>query len=98
MSTEDITHLYQSCQDRVEGREVAGECKVDADCVAAGCSGETCISQDAAEGLMSTCEILPCFRVLQSCGCQDGLCRWTVGMKEGAPTLKAPFKPGDQPQ
>lgn len=71
--------LYQACQARVEGTEVAGECSSDADCVKAGCSQELCISTaEAAKGPMSTCEVRPCFQVLEACGCNEGLCRWSV--------------------
>lgn len=79
-STRSAAELYSECEERVEGRSVAGECQSDADCQRAGCSGELCISkQEAALGPMSTCEVRPCFAVLQACGCQEGICRWSVG-------------------
>jgi eight-cysteine-cluster-containing protein len=73
--------LYGSCRERVEGRETEGECAADSDCVAAGCSGEICLAQEAAKGLMGTCEVLPCFQALDACGCVEGMCRWSI--KEG---------------
>ena len=79
-STRSAAELYAECEARVEGRSVPGECQSDADCQTAGCSGELCISkQEAALGPMSTCEVRPCFAVLQACGCQEGTCRWSVG-------------------
>ena len=79
-TTRSAAELYIECEERVEGRSLPGECRTDADCVRAGCSGELCISeQEAALGPMSTCEVRPCFAVLQACGCQEGVCRWSVG-------------------
>jgi eight-cysteine-cluster-containing protein len=76
--------LYGSCRERVERPEADGECSSDADCVASGCSQELCTSTAAAaEGLMSTCEMRPCFKVLDACGCVEGHCRWSL--KELAP-------------
>ncbi len=72
--------LYAQCRSRVEGEETPSECSSDSDCTKAGCSGELCISTAAAaNGPMSTCEVRPCFQVLQACGCVDGFCRWSVG-------------------
>lgn len=72
--------LYADCKTRVEGSDQAGECSSDADCQKAGCSQELCISKaEAAEGMMSTCEIRPCFAVLETCGCTEGVCSWAVG-------------------
>lgn len=76
--------LYERCRDRVEGREVAGECASDADCMATGCSGEVCVTKETAAGMMTTCEILPCFGVLDACGCVEGRCTWSVKDAGGA--------------
>lgn len=71
--------LYAACKTRVEGADRAGECASDADCKRAGCSQEMCISAaEAREGVMSTCEVRPCFEVLEACGCNEGVCSWTV--------------------
>jgi len=78
-------HLYAECKERVEGRQVAGECDTDADCVASGCSGEVCLARANAEGLVTTCEVLPCFAVLTACGCIEGSCSWSVGGAEPLP-------------
>jgi len=76
----DPAALYADCETRVEGSDKEGECSADADCVAAGCSKELCISTKEAEsGVMSTCEMRPCFTVLETCGCDAGRCRWRVG-------------------
>lgn len=70
--------LYGQCRARVEGVEAPGECTVDADCAKAGCSQEVCLPAAKAPDVMSTCEILPCFRALETCGCHDGVCSWTL--------------------
>ncbi len=70
--------LYEGCRDRVEGIQVPGECTTDADCGKAGCSQEVCIASKNTGEFMSTCEVLPCFGVLETCGCHEGVCSWTV--------------------
>ncbi len=73
------SEMYAMCKDRVEGADLAGECSSDADCVKAGCSQEMCISSsDSAKGIMSTCEVRPCFAILKDCGCVSGVCSWRV--------------------
>jgi eight-cysteine-cluster-containing protein len=81
----DPQSLYQSCLSRVEGRGKPGECSTDADCTKAGCSQEMCIARAEAAGVMSTCEVRPCFAVLDSCGCQAGQCTWSL--KSEAPVI-----------
>lgn len=76
--------LYDECHDRVEGQQAPGECASDADCARAGCSQEVCVPRAAAGDVMTTCEVLPCFAVLDACGCHEGVCSWTV--KASAPT------------
>ena len=70
--------LYEQCRGRVEGRESPGECDTDADCTATGCSGEVCVTQEAAAGMMTTCEMLKCFEALDTCGCVEGVCSWSL--------------------
>lgn len=86
--------LYESCEARVEQPEADGECASDADCVKAGCSSEICTTAEAASDIMSTCEVLPCFSVLDACGCVDGRCRWSIADKVPA----APMPPLMLPQ
>jgi eight-cysteine-cluster-containing protein len=74
----DPAALYQSCRERVEGKEAEGECTSDLDCTAGGCSGEVCVTVKDAATLSTTCDKLPCFTVLKSCGCISGKCSWTV--------------------
>ncbi len=85
--------LYEACRDRVEQPQVDGECETDADCVRAGCSQEICTSTEAAADVMSTCEMRPCFEILDACGCVDGRCTWSIKdarpAREGRP-LPAP--------
>ncbi len=69
---------YAACRDRLELPEVAGECTTDADCSKAGCSQEVCVAAATAPDVMTTCEILPCFAALDTCGCQEGMCSWTL--------------------
>ena len=78
--------LYERCRSRVEGRESAGECETDADCMATGCSGEVCLTKEMAQGLATTCEMLPCFEVLDTCGCVEGVCSWSL--KDSVPAGK----------
>ena len=83
--------LYEECRGRVEGRETAGECETDADCQSAGCSQEVCTTKALAAEVMSTCEVRPCFSVLDTCGCNDGVCAWSL--KDTVP----PFVEGAAP-
>lgn len=73
---------------------MAGECEADAGCVAAGCSGEICVASASAGDLMSSCEIMPCFSALDSCRCQEGLCRWTIKEAAGLPGSPVPRPTG----
>jgi eight-cysteine-cluster-containing protein len=82
----DPQALYAQCRERVEGPEADGECSADADCVRGGCSQEICATPAALADLMSTCEVLPCFQVLQGCGCHEGRCTWTVGAPPADPS------------
>lgn len=87
---------YARLRGRVEEPEKAGECKVDADCAAAGCSHEVCTTTAGGATIMSTCEVLPLFSQLDACGCHDGACTWTL--KAGGPNLQPIKVPGDAPQ
>jgi len=86
--------LYESCEARVEQPEADGECESDSDCVKGGCSSEICTTAAAAADLMTTCEVLPCFSVLDACGCVEGRCRWSIVDKGPA----APMPPLMLPQ
>lgn len=88
--------LYAECEARVEGQQQAGECTTDADCSRAGCSQEVCVTSAAAADVMTTCEIKPCFQVLDSCGCHDGVCSWTL--KTEVPRGPKIPDPADVPQ
>lgn len=70
--------LDPQCRARVEGPEQQGECQADADCARGGCSGEICATPAALADLMSTCEELACFQLLDTCGCIEGRCAWTL--------------------
>ena len=69
--------LYAQCRERVEMPEAAGECKTAADCGASGCGGEVCAAT-VHGAIMSTCEVRQCFSVLDTCGCVDGRCVWSL--------------------
>jgi eight-cysteine-cluster-containing protein len=87
----DPQAAYASCKERVEGPGAAGECTSDEGCVKVGCSSEVCVSVASGVDFMSSCDKLPCFEVLKSCGCIEGQCSWTVGAPEvGAPEVGAP--------
>jgi eight-cysteine-cluster-containing protein len=70
--------LYAECKDRVEGVGAPGECASDADCQKAGCGAEVCTTVAAAKDVTTTCENKPCFAVLDTCGCHEGQCTWTL--------------------
>ncbi len=70
--------LYAACRDRVEQPEADGECTTDQDCAPAGCSGEICTTKAAGAEVMSTCEIRACYAVLDTCGCVEGRCAWSL--------------------
>jgi eight-cysteine-cluster-containing protein len=70
--------LYALCEGRVERPEAEGECSTEADCGTAGASSEVCTTAEAASDLMTTAENRRCFAVLDQCGCQAGLCRWSL--------------------
>jgi len=57
--------------DRFEATSLRNGCQTDRDCVSGGCSSEMC----AAEGGVSTCELLP-EQPAGSCGCFEGQCQW----------------------
>ena len=83
--------LYAECQQRVEGKQAEGECEKDEDCKTAGCGQEVCVTVANATDVMTTCEAKPCFTVLDSCGCNEGQCTWSL--KDEIPAqdgLKAP--------
>jgi eight-cysteine-cluster-containing protein len=72
------SQLYAVCRERVERPEAAGECAADADCGRAGCSAEVCVPAASAVDVITTCEVQPCFAVLDACACHGGVCQWTL--------------------
>lgn len=72
----DPASLYGACRERVEGAEKDGECTTAADCAPTGCSREVCAPKGA--DLTTTCDVQPCFAVLDQCGCTAGHCTWTL--------------------
>ena len=75
---EDPQAVYESCFDRVEGVETDGECETDADCSPAGCSSEVCVAAAVSAETYTTCETRLCFSATDTCGCQNGRCRWSL--------------------
>lgn len=86
----DPAALYEQCRVRVEGVSEPGECATDADCARAGCSSEVCVATARKAESVTTCEILPCFDVLSSCGCVEGVCAWSVGPAAGRTRVQLP--------
>lgn len=85
--------LYGLCRARVEGPEAPAECTTDAECGRTGCSQEVCAPIAKAGDVMTTCEILPCFRALDTCGCQEGVCSWSLKTELPGPgPLRLPKK------
>lgn len=76
--TTDPAALYAACRERVEGVGRDGECASAADCQPAGCSKEVCVSKTEASNTNTLCDVQPCFAVLDTCGCVDGRCTWSV--------------------
>jgi eight-cysteine-cluster-containing protein len=70
--------LYAMCEARVEEPRVDGECVSDEDCATAGCAGEVCTTTAGAADVMTTCENKLCFSILDTCGCIDGQCSWSI--------------------
>lgn len=58
---------------RLEGASFENGCRADADCFAAGCSGEVCSAQ---QGVTSTCDVVDFSLEGASCGCVAGQCVW----------------------
>jgi eight-cysteine-cluster-containing protein len=75
---QDKESLYAACKDRVENPQEAGECTADADCARTGCGSEVCTTSAAAKGFMTTCDARYCYQVLDTCGCHEGVCSWTL--------------------
>ena len=73
--------LYDECKERVEKPQKEGECKTDADCAKAGCSSEVCTTSKAAKNVMSACDARTCYQVLDTCGCNEGQCTWSIKSK-----------------
>lgn len=84
--------LYAECKDRVEQPQTEGECTKDEDCATGGCGQEVCTTAVAAAELMTTCEARLCFQVLDTCGCNDGVCSWSLKdeIPQGADLKPAP--------
>jgi len=83
--------LYAMCEARVEEPRVDGECTSDADCGTAGCAGEVCTTKAATADVMTTCENKICFSILDTCGCVDGQCSWSI--KAAVPPEATPILP-----
>lgn len=63
-----------------------GECSSDPDCMTGGCSGQLCIPKSEADagGGITTCEWREeygCLKRYASCGCVDGVCKWSKSEK-----------------
>jgi len=70
--------LYAQCEERVEQPQADGECDNDADCARAGCASEVCTTTASAEEITTTCEDKLCFKILDTCGCVEGVCAWKI--------------------
>lgn len=90
--------LYAMCEERVEQPQADGECTSDDDCTRSGCSGEVCTTVAGAEGMNTTCEGKLCFQVLDTCGCVEGQCRWSLLDALPPNAIPAPTDDGDAPQ
>ncbi|MEQ1567284.1 MAG: hypothetical protein ABMA64_16705 [Myxococcota bacterium] len=91
VATQTPQALYDECVGRVEQPQADAECKVDADCAPAGCGNEVCTTAAEKANVMTTCEDKLCFKVLDTCGCHDGHCTWTL--KAEVPAAQIPVNP-----
>lgn len=82
------SELSPAIESRIEGPWTANECMVDTDCMTAGCASEVCVAGTRVREIITTCEVLPVFSELSSCGCQGGVCKWT--RRPGARELGSP--------
>ena len=86
--------LYAECEQLVEGKTADGECKKAEDCEVAGCSKEVCVSVANAKDVMTACVEKDCFKVLDTCGCNEGKCSWSlkdeIPKEDGKPGKKLP--------
>lgn len=89
--------LYAECQTRVEGPQKDDECKVDADCAKAGCGQEVCTTAAEAANITTTCEDKLCFKILDTCGCHEGECTWTLKPEVPASQIPVPGPAGSLP-
>ena len=85
--------LYASCKDRMELPQADAECKADSDCATAGCGGEVCTTATAKADVMTACEEKVCFKVVDTCGCHEGHCTWTLLDK--VPESQVPAAPNN---
>jgi len=90
--------LYAMCQDRVEKPQADGECTTDEDCVRAGCSSEVCTTAASAAELTTTCEDKLCFKALDTCGCVEGVCSWSLVDELPDNAIPATDPEGNKPQ
>ena len=78
-----VTILLCSCNENTSPRknnpDTNTDCKLDSDCIAAGCSGELCLLKDKAPDILTTCEFKPEYECLSltTCSCDKGNCGWT---------------------
>jgi eight-cysteine-cluster-containing protein len=86
--------LYAGCIDRVEQPEEQGECASDTDCAAGGSGGEVCTTAAAAADLATTAERKLCFEVLDTCGCVEQTCTWSL--KAEVPASATPIAPAQR--
>jgi eight-cysteine-cluster-containing protein len=91
VATQTPQQLYDECSSRVEQPQNDGECKTDADCAPTGCGGEVCTTAAEKANVVTTCEDRLCFKVLDTCGCHEGHCSWTL--KAEVPAGQVPSNP-----
>ncbi len=75
--------LISACtpeQEQPPQENKSGECSSDADCITNGCSGQLCVPESKASGIITTCEYKEEYRCLKltNCGCVEGKCAWAT--------------------
>jgi eight-cysteine-cluster-containing protein len=74
----DAEAKVRACRASTEFPQARFECRTDADCGVGGCSSQVCTTARAAPGIVTTCEWSACYEMLDTCGCNRGVCSWTL--------------------
>lgn len=77
-SLDEARTITPSPKESFCGTSTNGECSIDSDCTAGGCSGQVCQSK-TEEPMITTCEYRDCYNAEEygvKCSCASGACAW----------------------